>query len=539
MTFDPNKHLMKLKGKDYLPVAARLTWFRDEWPCGVIDTEALVLTDDKAVFRATVHKVDADGVVKGTATGTKSETPKGFADYIEKAECLPLTVPILTRDGWRFFYQVRPGDEALGYDVVTKKLTWTVVRKVSTFDRSPLVQIGNSRFSAVCTPDHKWVLNGSLVPWNERHGSGTEKITLAAPVDERGGDPHEAARLGWLMTDAEMTYTNGLPTRAEVRQSKPENFDHLDGLFGSAQSERSQPDRSWPNGSVSTVQPLRAWSVPARQVRETLGRFRVATRSDLPVAVLRMTYDEAAAFVDAAMRADGWKGSSAAFGKTSLPVIEAVQLAALLTGRSSGVIKERSGNGMTTKPCYTVGLHKGGEKYTSEFATKPLPPQQVWCPTTETGTWVANFNGFIGITGNTGSIGRALAALGFGTQFAPEFDEGERIVDSPQPARSRPQPAPPSEDSVAAMREIHAVAKNAGVSHAMLHQWAVQAVQVESLKDVSVRTLKGLSGKLQDPATIEQFIAKYGGATGQSTIDGLDDLHAQIDRQQAAERARQ
>ncbi len=265
-----------------------------------------------------------------------------------------------------------------------------------------------------------------------------------------------------------------------------------------------------------------------------------------------MTYDEAAAFVDAAMRADGWKGSSAAFGKTSLPVIEAVQLAALLTGRSSGVIKERSGNGMTTKPCYTVGLHKGGEKYTSEFTTKPLPPQQVWCPTTETGTWVANFNGFIGITGNTGSIGRALAALGFGTQFAPEFDEGERIVDSPQPARSRPQPAPPSEDSVAAMREIHAVAKNAGVSHDMLHQWAVQAVQVESLKDVSVRTLKGLAGKLQDPKLAENFIAKYAPPeeahlveaalnhepSGQSTIDGLDDLHAQLDRDRAAERAR-
>lgn len=31
----------------------------------------------------------------------------------------------------------------------------------------------------------------------------------------------------------------------------------------------------------------------------------------------------------------------------------------------------------------------------------------------------------------TGAIGRALAALGFGTQFAPELCEGERIVDAP------------------------------------------------------------------------------------------------------------
>jgi hypothetical protein len=31
----------------------------------------------------------------------------------------------------------------------------------------------------------------------------------------------------------------------------------------------------------------------------------------------------------------------------------------------------------------------------------------------------------------TGAIGRALAALGYGTQFAPEFNEEHRIVDSP------------------------------------------------------------------------------------------------------------
>lgn len=35
----------------------------------------------------------------------------------------------------------------------------------------------------------------------------------------------------------------------------------------------------------------------------------------------------------------------------------------------------------------------------------------------------------------TGAIGRALAALGYGTQFAPEFDEQHRIVDSPVQVR--------------------------------------------------------------------------------------------------------
>src|SRR6266705_3382950 len=38
----------------------------------------------------------------------------------------------------------------------------------------------------------------------------------------------------------------------------------------------------------------------------------------------------------------------------------------------------------------------------------------------------------------TGAIGRALAALGYGTQFAPELDEQHRIVDSPVARTSSP-----------------------------------------------------------------------------------------------------
>jgi hypothetical protein len=51
----------------------------------------------------------------------------------------------------------------------------------------------------------------------------------------------------------------------------------------------------------------------------------------------------------------------------------------------------------------------------------------------------------------TGAIGRALALIGFGTQFcADELDEGERVVDSPvtsKPQAATPQQAPGSPES--------------------------------------------------------------------------------------------
>jgi hypothetical protein len=59
----------------------------------------------------------------------------------------------------------------------------------------------------------------------------------------------------------------------------------------------------------------------------------------------------------------------------------------------------------------------------------------------------------------TGAVGRALGMLGYGTQFAPEFDEtsdkGEaRVVDSPQPlpaATAKPAPAAAANPALSAM----------------------------------------------------------------------------------------
>lgn len=74
--------LTNLKGKDYLLVPHRVLWMREEHANWTIETEFLSLTDKIAIAKATIK--DEQGRV--LAQGTKSETPHGFADYIEKAE---------------------------------------------------------------------------------------------------------------------------------------------------------------------------------------------------------------------------------------------------------------------------------------------------------------------------------------------------------------------------------------------------------------------------------------------------------------------
>jgi hypothetical protein len=87
-TFNPNQHLMKLRGRggeqDYLPVAARILWLRTDAPESHIDCDVVELTERRAVFRATVTRI-REGTVDGRATGYGSETPDDFKDFIEKA----------------------------------------------------------------------------------------------------------------------------------------------------------------------------------------------------------------------------------------------------------------------------------------------------------------------------------------------------------------------------------------------------------------------------------------------------------------------
>lgn len=85
MSFDPHAHLTNIRGNDYLEVKWRIVWFREEHPAEEgwgIETEIVKLGSDHAVCRAEI--VDPEGRV--VATGTKSETKGGFADFIEKAE---------------------------------------------------------------------------------------------------------------------------------------------------------------------------------------------------------------------------------------------------------------------------------------------------------------------------------------------------------------------------------------------------------------------------------------------------------------------
>ena len=78
--------LINLKGKSYMLVAHRLQWLNEAEKNFTIRTEVLRFEKDESVVRAEVSILNDKGEVVKSATCTKREDSKGFADHLEKAE---------------------------------------------------------------------------------------------------------------------------------------------------------------------------------------------------------------------------------------------------------------------------------------------------------------------------------------------------------------------------------------------------------------------------------------------------------------------
>lgn len=114
MAFNVNRYLIRVRGgQQYLPVSARLIWFREERPDWSIETHPLHLdfNEGVAVFQATVK--DTTGRV--IASATKMETRSDFADFVEKAETGAIGRVLAMRGfGTQFALEISEGDVVSG-----------------------------------------------------------------------------------------------------------------------------------------------------------------------------------------------------------------------------------------------------------------------------------------------------------------------------------------------------------------------------------------------------------------------------------------
>jgi hypothetical protein len=440
--FDPARHLSKVSGSDYLEVRWRLVWLRNVHPDAVIETDLVSHTDKLAVFKATVS-IPGPG---GSATGHGSETPGDFRDYLEKAECFRDDTEILTKRGFKHHRDIRVGEPVLAYDLETDTTVWTPLLRKVTYQKAPVVRMEHRDFDAVVTPEHSWATAGAYRSWvtgeaprrlrQTNELTSSDRIILSAPAP--GGSskltPDEAAIIGWLVTDGTIWRDNG-DLSAKIYQSKPEQVSALRELVGSVATESigAPTTRTFPTGKTYECLPQHVFHLPASIARALLTKAKLTSYEDLPVLIPKLSQPARRAMLDAMMDADG--DDSGYFGKIAKAgVQDAWQMLCTLEGIAVGQYRNTD--------VFPVQKMKR-RRYVScgqGLTISDAGVADVWCPTTEYGTWVARTSrGQIMITGNTKAIGRALGALGFGTQFSQDFADGAsgRLADAPVKPRDR------------------------------------------------------------------------------------------------------
>lgn len=331
----------------------------------------------------------------------------GMGDYP-----MPLAARILTRRGFLAHDAVRIGEDVLAYDLATQRCRWTPLRRINRPGPLPMLQWASKSFQVRSTPQHTWVVTQ---PWWRRSGArpwtrifapflraahalaAQHRIIVAAPVDDEPSSvitAEEAMVLGWLVTDGSISITgNGNGLCGYIVQSKEPYRTHLRGALSEwyTKEERIQRGLYLPHSRFHLK------TKRLRALLDTAGLDATTVRSGLPALVTRLSREARVSMWTAMVEAEGWQeGGHWRFSQKPGPVLDAFRiLSALLGYRLSRGKRNRAG--VVTVAVLDYRPHAG----VADMTATPRAPEDCWCPATDYGTWVAELDGQVTITGNT------------------------------------------------------------------------------------------------------------------------------------------
>jgi len=335
---------------------------------------------------------------------------------------VPETTQILTRSGWKCWHQVESGDQTLGR-ASNGELQWTPILQVISWGPRPVIRLGNVRWSAVCTENHRWLMrsrrnryvkgSGSRNKlltgprWNEPEphpardwATGEYQLQLTGYTEggKNGCTPGQAAVIAWVLADGSCVYAGRgrKHMQACIYQKKEPQLSQIRALLHREEAYSSEAV-DFRNG-VTKLRLKKSYIAPLWDY------FGVA--EDLTGFVLGLSKEARRAWLDAWFAAEGWFASSSTriIAQDRGPVFDAIALSVFLEGYMPGITRSSKGSFAGSK----------GNTYNISFGTKTIGntrnckpvyeamgTEPVWCPTTVLGTFVArDSEGHIFLTGN-------------------------------------------------------------------------------------------------------------------------------------------
>ncbi len=246
-----------------------------------------------------------------------------------------------------------------------------------------------------------------------------DRILLAAPANTVCGleiTVNEAAILGWIAGDGHVETRKHRPTVA-IAQSKPEMVERLHALLKDVPHAVYADDR----GGCGPRHQFRIQHEYALDLLRRSGH----PKNDAVRIVLAMSSEQRAAWLEAVIDAEGTRSLRPGYTRprvviyqTEGPLLNAIKLAVYLSGArpSVGMLPGKE----QWAPCFAVGINRpivtGGLLCREDAGRGPA-----WCVRTELGSWTAEQNGHIFLTGNSNAAA-GTPSTGIMQCIAPTFN---------------------------------------------------------------------------------------------------------------------
>nr|DAW15509.1 MAG TPA: DNA polymerase [Caudoviricetes sp.] len=344
--------------------------------------------------------------------------------------CVPLNYPILTAEGWKSVDDLVEGELVYAADATTGQLVTTPLRKINRYSNAPVNTYSTRGFNVTTTPNHKWVVS------KRRKGKSDEialteacdikhddKIMLAYPYlsnHDDGYTDEEVQLISWVVSDG---YLHRSKTNHEIRgilmqimQAKPQYVEEIKNLM----TNFSHSVDKRPGVNYETAY---TWRVHAEDARRVWDKSAIGDeKENLCRWVLSLNARHLEMFVDIFNKAEGYfdNGTWVVAQKHGYTA-DAYRLAAFLCGKyvTSSEYKE---GGMSK-----YHVRKKSFVTAQKLVVKDGGTTDVWCPTTDYGTWVTqDENGSIIVTGNS-NYGRGVPAIA--TALEQPIENAQHVYD--------------------------------------------------------------------------------------------------------------
>lgn len=370
-------------------------------------------------------------------------TPEAFLQEIAADFCADEETEILTQRGWLRYNEVQVGDYTLGMKM-DGTVEWTTINRVNVFEARPrkMVKMVQRAHDSLTTKDHRWLvervdLNNSCMfkerkfTTSDKLGKSNERIVCAHPVTNLPVTQKYSDALvelvAWYWTEGCLRSNDH--NSIDIAQDRSVNSLKWKSIEAALISEFGSRSGRISGGT--------GWTVHVGHNSFHLrGEFASAISQFAPGKEKRLSYEficsltkaQLKLFIDTSIAGDGWlkHNPQSAWGRThgaeiaqklrhNLDVLQfACQLYGLQTTLS---YRERVDQWwlriFEKNSFYPVSAKRSGKLTETDYFG------QVWCPSTDTSTWLARRNGTVYFTGNTEFVGRVFK----------EFDEEKHVTD--------------------------------------------------------------------------------------------------------------